>query len=411
MDEKIFINRHSTNTINKLKKIFKVIMLTGPRQSGKSTLLRHYKPDLQYLNFDSNVLQNLLKNDEETFFKTYKLPLIFDEVQRVPNLFLSLKNEIDKVDKKEQAYLSGSQSLKLMKFVSESLAGRVGIIYQLPLSQREMLKVEISDAFLPTKEYAEKREKISELFNYDEIWNNILRGGLPELFVSKDIDKELYFTSYINTYLERDVRDLAQVGDLLRFNNFMVALASISGDLLNIESLSRDLKINRATCERYISILEASHMIYILKPYSNNILNRVVKTPKVYFTDTGIMAYLLGWKDATTLKNGPMAGKFLENYVVSEILKSYYNNGTLEPKMYFYRDKDKKEIDLIMEENGTLYPIEIKKHSSPDKNDVKSFAILNKIPNIKIGEGAVICFYDKVILLKENVRSIPVSYI
>ena len=204
---------------------------------------------------------------------------------------------------------------------------------------------------------------------------------------------------------------MSQIGNLLTFHNFMQLLASQVSNLLNISRIASDLKINVHTAEHYLSILEASNIIYLLRPYSNNLSSRLVKTPKVYFMDTGLLCHLLGWEDSITLKNGPMAGHILENYVISEILKSFYNSLNNEPRLYFYRDKDMKEIDLIIEKNKTLYPIEIKKHADPSKDDIKSFSVLNKFANVKIGEGAIISFYDKPIHITDNAINIPISYI
>ncbi len=405
----MYIKRHIENSIKTLEKMYKAILITGPRQSGKTTFLINHKPDIELLNFDDPTLRSEIINTPNLFFKNHSLPLILDEVQRAPEVFLPLKLQIDNTNKKSQCYLSGSQSFLLMKNVSDSLAGRLGIIKLYGLSQREKYKLNFYDEFYPTEKYIKKHGKIN--ISYDDIWDEILRGGSPELFVNKDYNQKIFWQNYISEYLDRDVRDLSQIGNLLTFHNFMQLLASQVSNLLNISRIASDLKINVHTAEHYLSILEASNIIYLLRPYSNNLSSRLVKTPKVYFMDTGLLCHLLGWEDSITLKNGPMAGHILENYVISEILKSFYNSLNNEPRLYFYRDKDMKEIDLIIEKNKTLYPIEIKKHADPSKDDIKSFSVLNKFTNVKIGEGAIISFYDKPIHITDNAMNIPISYI
>ena len=405
----MYIKRDIENSIKILEKMYKAILITGPRQSGKTTFLINHKPNIELLNFDDPTLRREIINSPNLFFKNHSLPLALDEVQRVPEVFLPLKLQIDNSDKKAQCYLSGSQSFLLMKNVSDSLAGRLGIIKLFGLSQREKLGLGFYDEFYPTNDYINKHKNVS--LSYNDIWNEILRGGSPELFVNKDFKQNVFWQNYISEYLDRDVRDLSQIGNLLTFHDFMQLIASQVANLLNLSRIASDLKISVHTVEHYLSILEASNIIYLLRPYSNNLSTRLVKTPKVYFMDTGLLCYLLGWEDSITLRNGPMASHIFENYVISEILKSFYNALNNEPRLYFYRDKDMKEIDLIIEKNMTLYPIEIKKHADPSKDDVKHFSILNKFTNVNIGEGAVISFYDKVINVTDNVRNIPVTYL
>lgn len=389
--------------------MYKAILITGPRQSGKTTFLQNHKPNIELLNFDDPSLRSEIINSPNLFFKNHSLPIALDEVQRAPEVFLPLKLQIDNSNKKAQCYLSGSQSFLLMKNVSDSLAGRLGIVKLFGLSQREKFQLNFYDEFYPTKSYIKKHKKSN--LPYDEIWNEILRGGSPALFVNKDFNQKVFWQNYISEYLDRDVRDLSQIGNLLTFHNFMQLLATQVGNLLNISRIASDLKINVHTIEHYLSILEASNIIYLLRPYSNNLSTRLIKTPKVYFMDTGLLCYLLGWEDSVTLRNGPMAGHIFENYVISEILKSFYNALNNEPRLYFYRDKDMKEIDLIIEKNMTLYPIEIKKHADPSKDDIKHFSVLKKFTNVKIDEGAVISFYDRIINITDNIINIPVTFI
>lgn len=229
---------------------------------------------------------------------------------------------------------------------------------------------------------------------------------MPALY-QEESDVEMFYAMYVSTYIERDVRKLAQVGDEMLFFKFMTALASRIGQLLNLESISNEIGISVPTATRWLSILQTSNIIYILEPYYNNIMKRAIKTPKVYFLDTGLAAYLTKWKNKDVLESGTMAGNYFENYVIVEIIKSYYNSGELRPPVYFYRDKEKREIDLIIEENGRLYPIEIKKSANPSKDMVKNFKVLEKVK--EVGEGAVICMYDNVIDLDEKNKAIPYS--
>lgn len=239
----------------------------------------------------------------------------------------------------------------------------------------------------------------------------IHRGSMPELSSNPDFDWQIFYGSYVRTYIERDVRELSEIGDEIKFTRFMTVVAASTGQLLNVASLARDVGISQPTAERWLSILVASNLVYLLKPYFNNITKRAVKTPKLYFLDTGLAAYLTRWNTVEVLKNGAIAGAFFESFVVSEIIKSYYNKGVLDPPLYFYRDKEMNEIDLLIEDGGTLYPLEIKKHADPQKKDIKAFSELDKIPQVKRGPGGVICLYDNLLTLKGADRIIPINYL
>jgi len=307
--------------------------------------------------------------------------------------------------------MSGSQQFKMMKYVSESLAGRLGLLTLLGLSLREIHGVTFDEPFLPTDEYLSLRKRDLVDISYDQVWKTIHRGSMPELYVNEDFDWQMFYGAYVNTYIERDVRDLTQVGDENKFLQFMMVTASRTGQLLNLSSIARDIGISQPTAERWMSILVTSNIIYLLKPYSNNITKRTVKTPKLYFLDTGLAAYLTRWNTSEVLKNGAMAGAFFESFVIAEIIKSYYNRGIINPPLYFYRDKDMNEIDLLIEDNGILYPLEIKKHADPQKSDINTFKMIDKIPSIKRGSGGVICMYDNLVTLKDNDRVIPIKFL
>jgi hypothetical protein len=349
-------------------------------------------------------------------------PVFLDEIQYVPSLFRYIKISCDHHDRKGLFYLSGSQPFKLMDMVSDSLAGRVAVLEMAPLSLREMMGSPCKTPFLPTMEYVTERNR--EAAKPDNIWNIIHRGGYPEM-QNPAVDWGLFFSSYIKTYLERDVRELAAVQDLDAFRRFMVACAARTGQMLNYSNIADEVGKDAGTIKKWVSILEASGIVYILEPFSNSALKRVIKTPKLYFRDTGLAAYLTRWLSPETMANGAMSGAFFETFVISEILKSYSNRG-LDYRYFvsYYRGKDKKkikkdgetaweeaEIDFIIEQDGMLYPIEIKQNSNVTADMTSAFRILDTIPEKKRGIGAVVCMCPAPGMLRDNVLQIPYWYI
>ena len=403
-----YIKRNAEEVIKKEEKLFKAILITGARQVGKTTMLKNLKPNINYITLDDMILNQSAQEDPNLFLKSNKPPIIIDEVQYAPDLLRYIKIAVDNSDEKAMFYLTGSQQFHLMKNVSESLAGRIGIVNLLGLSLREIKEIDFNKPFMPTDEYLKSREEHKIDISYDEIWEIIHKGTMPALYQEEN-DSELYYSMYVNTYIERDVRNLTQVGDTLSFLKFMISLASRIGQLLNLNSVANEVGISLPTAQRWLSILVSSNIVYLLEPYYNNIIKRAVKTPKIYFLDTGLAAYLTKWKNKDVLEAGNMAGNFFENFVIVEVIKSYFNKGELRPPLYFYRDKDKKEIDLIIESNGMLYPIEIKKSARPIKEMIENFNVLNKIG--KVGQGAIICMYDKVQNLDEKNKIIPYTYL
>ena len=389
--------------------MFGAVLVTGARQAGKTTLLREITAAVRYVSLDDKIQLISAINQSGTFFKDNPPPVFVDEVQYAPNLFPQIKIMLDNGKKKGLFYLSGSQQFEMMKNVSESLAGRLGILNLPGLSLRELCGLSFHEPFLPTDEYFSGRAHETVDISYSDVWNIIHRGSFPELCANPDFDWGMFYAAYVKTYIERDVRDLAQVGDEIKFMQLMTVAASCTGQLLNIASMARDVGISQPTAERWLSILITSNLIFLLRPYHNNITKRTVKTPKLYFLDIGLAAYLTRWSIPEVLKNGAMAGAFFETFIISEIIKSYYNNGILDLPFYFYRDKDGNKIDLLIENNGTLYPIEIKKHADPSKSDVVKFSILDKIPGVKRGQGGVICFYDYLVTIHGNDKSIPIT--
>lgn len=407
----MYIKRHAEKTISELAEMFGAILVAGPRQVGKTTLMERKTQGFRYASMDDSILLNSARTESSTFFKDFPPPVFIDEIQKAPELFPQMKLllDMDKAHKKGQFFICGSQQLRMMKNVSESLSGRIGITYLLPLSLREISDIEYDKPFIPTEDYLYARSLNRKTVDYYDIWNLIQRGTLPELTVNHGYDWQKYYAAYVTTYLERDVRELAEVGDLLKFARFMTVCAASIGQLLNLSSIARDVGVSQPTAEKWLSVLIASNLAILLPPYSSNLINRSVKTPKLYFLDTGLAAYLLRWNNPEVLKSGAMAGAFFEDYVISEIVKSYYNRGIINLPLYFYRDKENNEIDLIIEENGILHPIEIKKHSDPRKDDIKAFRFIDRITDKKRGTGGVICTYDKLVSLAETDKVIPVD--
>lgn len=391
--------------------MFGAVLVAGPRQVGKTTMLANLTGDIGYVTLDDPILRASAEEESGTLFKDNPPPVFVDEIQKAPALFEQIKLYLDRERKKGQFFMCGSQQFKMMNGVSESLAGRIGLVTLLGFSMREVYGIECDTPFLPTEEYYAERKKQLADISYDDVWQRIYRGSMPELYDNPDFDWQMFYGAYVRTYIDRDVRELSKIGDTVRFTKFMIAAAAATGQLLNLASLARDVGISQPTAERWLSILVASNVVYLLHPYSNNIAKRAVKTPKLYFLDTGLAAYLTKWNTPDVLKNGAMAGAFFESFVISEIIKSYYNKGILEPPLYFYRDKDMNEIDLLIEEGGTLYPIEMKKHADPQKRDVQAFSVLDRIPGVKRGPGGVVCLYDKLITWQGGNKVIPVNYL
>ena len=407
----MYIQRHAEKTASKLAEMFGAILIAGPRQVGKTTMLEKLTDGITYVSLDDPIIKASAEEESGTFFKDNPPPVFVDEIQKAPALFNQIKLLLDRSHKKGQFFMCGSQQFKMMKGVSESLAGRIGLCTLLGFSLRETHAVDCSLPFIPTEEYFSAREQNLADITYDEVWNTVQRGLMPELFINPNFSWQLYYSAYVRTYIERDVRELSEIGDTVKFTNFMIAAAASTGQLVNVASLARDVGISAPTAERWLSILVASNIVYLLQPYSNNVMKRAIKTPKLYFLDTGLAAYLTRWNSPEVLKTGAMAGAFFESFVISEIIKSYYNAGISDPPIYFYRDKDMNEIDLLIENNGTLYPIEIKKHADPQKSDAKAFKLIDSIPNVKKGQGGIVCLYDNLVTLTEGVKVIPIKYL
>lgn len=401
-----FYQRQMQPLLQNLIQQFPTILVTGPRQVGKSTLLQHIGEDYQYVTFDDPLLLNQARNDPTLFMLNHSGKLILDEVQYAPELFSSLKLAIDKQKTSGLFLLSGSQAFQLMQNVTESLAGRIAVLKLQGFSLREIQQLDFYQPFVPNKEYIVAREK--HFKPVENIWEMIHRGYMPRLY-EQEMNWEIYYSSYVSTYIERDVRALTNISSITDFTRFMVAIAARSGELLNYSNVAQEVGVSVDTIKRWTTILETSGIIYLLKPYSNNHLKRAIKTPKVYMLDTGLMAWLTKWLTPETIQQGAKSGQFFETFVVSEIIKSFYNNG-IEPPIYYYRDTNQKEIDLLIEDHRTLYPVEIKTSASPDKKMAKAFGILKEnLPEaeITIGNGVIINQYPQKLWLAEDLVALP----
>lgn len=401
---------------------FKAVLITGARQTGKTKMIRQLFPDKKYVLLDDPFIEDQANSNPNMFMMLNQPPVVLDEVQRAPGLFRYIKIACDESEEKGLFCLSGSQPLELMEQASESLSGRVSIIELSPLSQREINRDPFNLPFLPTMEYIRERNKTAMVPK--NLWERIHRGGYPEL-QNPEIDWNVFFSSYVKTYLERDVRKLSAVQDLNDFRKFMVAVAARTGQMVNYSNIADEIGKDQSTVKAWMSILEASGIVYLLEPYTPSVLNRAIKTPKVYFRDTGLAAYLTRWLTPETLATGAMSGPFFETFVITEILKSYSNRG-LDYRycVSYYRGRDKKkvkkngetvevesEIDLIIEENGVLYPIEIKESLQVTADETAAFTVLDKVPEKKRGMGAIICSCPQPGMLRENILEIPAWYV
>lgn len=346
----------------------------------------------EYVSLDDLNTRDIAKNDPALFLQFHKPPVLIDEVQYAPELFTYIKIHIDEHREPGAFWLTGSQVFRLMQGVEESLAGRIALLHMLPLSQREIIGAPCVP-FSTDLDKLMKESKSIQPVTTTEMYKRIWTGSMPGIISGQFIDRNIYYSSYLSTYIERDIRDISGSVDALKFNRFVTAVAARISQLLNYKALADDSDIDEITAKSWVNILETLGIIFLLHPYSNNVLKRVIKTPKVYFYDTGLVCYLTKWSSPEVAESGAMNGALLENFAVSEIMKSHQNAG-VEPYINFYRDRDTKEIDVIMEGDGQLFPLEIKKIASSDKRIVKIFGVINKAP-LKVGTGAVLCMADK----------------
>ncbi len=403
----MYLTRSLEKVVSTASEFFPVVLVTGARQVGKTTLLRQMMKSAgvqDYTSLDDPIRRELASSDPGLFMQNLKLPVLIDEVQYAPQILPYIKMQADASPAPGQFWLTGSQQFHLMKGVTESLAGRVGIIRLSGLSLGEKLgNGDACTPFLPSARPCSSRRFIPLPEMYQHIWS----GAYPRLFghlwkqddsggliFQSDQAEELhqiFYSEYVDTYLQRDVKDLAQIGNAHSFLRFLRVCAARTGQLLNYTELAKDAEVSASTAKNWLSILEVSGIVYLLQPWASNLTKRLTKTPKMYFLDTGLVAYLTGWTSPETLEKGAMSGAIFETWVIAEILKSWWYSGKTAP-VYFYRDKEGREIDCLIERDGKIYPIEIKRSASPSKNDIRHFSILERL-GCAMGESALVCMY------------------
>ena len=404
--------RTLASIIKEVNDNFPVLLVTGPRQVGKTTLLEMCaEKGRNYVTLDNLEARTLARNDPGLFVQTHRPPLIIDEVQYAPNLFSYIKIIVDREKTNGLFWLTGSQKFHLMKGITESLAGRVAIIDLLGLSQAEIDgRGEDMKPFLPSSGWIDSAKRtVENPGTLTETYRQIWRGTFPKAVEATDSVRNLFYQSYIQTYIRRDVKDILSISDETMFYRFLGAVAARTGQLLNYADLARDTAVDGKTARSWLSVLETSGLVYLLRPYHRNVTKRLVKSPKLYFLDTGLCSYLTKWPTPDSLEAGAMSGAILETYLFSEILKSYWHNG-VEPYFYYYRDLDQREVDLVIETGDSLYPVEFKKTATPSATASKHFRLLGKLGK-KVGHGAVFCFVEREVALSEDVTAIPVGYL
>jgi len=421
------IKRHIAPILETRFKNNKVLSINGARQVGKSTLCEYLFNNVKRISFDNNLLKAKVKSDPKGFLDENGVPLFIDEAQKVDIIFEYLKDKIDSERLNYGSYiLSGSQKLKLKKG-EETLAGRISTNELSGLSLREIFDVDFKEPFIPSNEYINNR--IKYIKKYKDIWSVIHRGQYPELYENKNKEWEDFYKSYVDTYIERDVANLISTNNYLTFAKFMTCVAARTGNVLNYLNIASEVGVNEKTIYEWINILVRSNVIYLLKPYCPSCLKRAIKSPKIYFRDTGLACYLTRWLDKDTARNGAMSGALFETFVINEIIKSFSNAGkNYDFSLFYYRGKDKikriinvngekivneseGEIDLIIQYGNKLYPIEIKETANPNKNMAKEFDVLDLDKNIDRMMGVIICTYNEKISLRDNLIALPIEYI
>ena len=402
-----YIKRSLEKVVMQASNEYPVILVTGPRQSGKTTMLQKLMEDTgrSYVSLDDLNERTLAKSDPELFLQLHQPPVLIDEVQYAPELFTYIKILADRSKEPGAFWLTGSQAFRLMEGVRESLAGRVAVMSLTPMSQSEMSGCELEPFRIDLDDLNSRKEGRNAV-DVLGIYEHIFRGSMPAVASGQVTNLQMFYSSYIATYIERDVRELSDSIDSLKFMRFVTAAAARCGQMINMAEVAKDADINQKQVRDWLGILETLGIIFFLHPYSNNLLKRLVKTPKLYFYDTGLVSYLTRWSSAETLANGAMSGAIFENYAVSEIAKTYLGCGQ-EPYMYYYRDKDAKEIDIVLDRDGRLHPIEIKRSSTPGKELTRVFSLLDRA-SVPRGNGAIICMKQEISAIDRNNYIIPV---
>ena len=402
-----YIKRDIEDKILALSKEYSCILVTGPRQVGKTTVLRQLMTDdREYVTLDDMDERSLAKRDPAMFLQIHSTPIMIDEVQYAPELFSYIKMEIDKGAEPGTYWLTGSQAFKLMGLAQESLAGRVAILHMSSLSQHEIYGSGYCAPFTLKLAELKEREKTNAPADIAEIYDRIWKGSMPGLASGKFSDRDVFYSSYLQTYIDRDVKEQVQLADPLLFRDFVRAAACRAGQMLNVHDIAQDVGVSDDTAKRWLQVLEKSDVIFFLRPYSNNLLKRTVKTPKMYFFDTGLVAYLTRYSSPEILANGAINGAILENFVVSELLKSYHNNAK-ECLLWYYRDSNSNEIDMVIESDGMLHPLEIKRSVNPGSELISAFKHLDKA-SVPRGNGAILCMRPKLSAINSENYIVPI---
>lgn len=405
-----YIKRTLEQTIIDASMAFKVILLTGPRQVGKTTLLQKLKePERSYVSLDEPDTRFAAKRDPAGFINRLKFPVLVDEVQYVPELFPYIKAVVDRTRETGLFWLTGSQQFSMMKNVSESLAGRVAIFDLRGISLAEEQGRARTRPFIPTVEFLREREQLADPLSVEEVFEKIWRGSYPHVVADRGKNWHRFYQSYVSTYIERDVRDYLKIDDLMSFHNFIQVAAARTGQMLNYREVSKGAGVSEPTVKSWFNVLRATGLVTILQPYFRNTAKRLLKTPKFYFMDTGLCCFLTKWTNPEVLEKGAMAGAILETYAVSEIIKSHIHNGSSAP-IYYYADKEKREVDLLIERDGYIHPVEIKKTASVRNSGFRGFNFLRSIKT-PIGHGCVLCFHKALLPFSREIDIVPIGYL
>lgn len=406
-----YIHRTLERKFLKMSSFFKAVLVTGARQVGKTTMLKHLaeNENRTYVSMDNQMARALAKTDPVLFFQMYKPPIIIDEIQKAPELFEQIKIMCDETDERGLFWLTGSQQYHMISNIRETLAGRIGILELYSLSKNETDNIIFQNELDFTLDCLLERQKVSGKNDITDIFDHIWRGGMPAALDADEEQRQEYFNSYIETYLMRDVSEEGGITDTVRFRRFLNACAALTAEQVNYSTLAEAADISQPTAKAWLLLLESLGIIYLLKPFANNEIKRLAKTPKLYFCDTGLCAYLSMWLTRDTLMNGAASGHYFENYVVAELLKNYsYSQSKV--NLTYYRDSNAKEIDVLIEENGRIHPLEIKKSANPNRREIKKYEVLEKT-GMQTGAGGIICMCEEVIPINSRNSFIPCNLI
>ena len=406
-----YIERTLERKFLKMSSFFKAVLITGARQVGKTTILKHLAEGQKrtYVSMDNTMARTLAKSDPVLFFQTYKPPIIIDEIQKAPELFEQIKIMCDESEERGLFWLTGSQQYNMMKNVRETLAGRIGILELYSLSKNEVDGIRFPNEMDFSLACLQQRQACTGKNDVVDVFDHIWRGGMPDAIYADVEQRQEYYNSYIETYLMRDVSEEGGITDSVRFRKFLNACAALVAEQVNYKTLAEAAEISQPTAKDWLRLLQGLGIIYLLQPFANNELKRLAKTPKLYFCDTGLCAYLSMWLTRDTLMNGAASGHYFENYVIIELVKNF-SYSSVKANLTYYRDSNAKEIDVMVEENGLIHPLEIKKSANPDRREIKKYEIIDKT-NLERGSGGIICMCEEVIPIDGKNCFIPCNLI